>query len=146
MIIKKIGFGNYTEAFVEDRFQDGVNIIFSDENNKGKTLVIQGMMFSLGNEPIFPSGFPAEIYYFYSQVEINGENIDFLRHRNSINVKVIILTFAHIKMYIFNLQKASYGPLTDKTFLKSKLHEHDEGFYLKWHLQQLHHKKYHPMN
>lgn len=78
MIIKKIGFGNYREAFIEDRLHDGVNIIFSDDNNKGKTLVVQGMMYALGNEPIFPSGFPFESYYFYLHVEINRENIEFL--------------------------------------------------------------------
>lgn len=84
MIIKKAGFGNFTEAFIEDKLNNGVNIIFSDDNNKGKTLVIQGIMYALGNEPIFPSGFPAESYYFYTQIEINGENIEFLRHRNSV--------------------------------------------------------------
>ena len=65
---------------------------------------------------------------------------------NPINVKIIMNTFAHIKMYIFNLQQASYGLLIYKTFLKLKLHGNDEGFYPKLHLQQLHHKKYHPMN
>ena len=64
----------------------------------------------------------------------------------AINVKIIMNTFAHIKMYIFNLQQASYGLLIYKTFLKLKLHGNDEGFYPKLHLQQLHHKKYHPMN
>lgn len=65
---------------------------------------------------------------------------------SDINVKIIMNTFAHIKMYIFNLQQASYGLLIYKTFLKLKLHGNDEGFYPKLHLQQLHHKKYHPMN
>ena len=69
---------------------------------------------------------------------------DYVRIR--INVKIIMNTFAHIKMYIFNLQQASYGLLIYKTFLKLKLHGNDEGFYPKLHLQQLHHKKYHPMN
>lgn len=96
MIIKKTGFGNYTEAFIEDRFHDGVNIIFSDDNNKGKTLVVQGLMYALGNEPIFPSGFPADSYYFYSQVEINGENIEFLRRRNS-----VVMNYK-AKMYVFD--------------------------------------------
>ena len=34
MIIKKIAVGNSTEAFVEDGFTDGLNIISSDDNNK----------------------------------------------------------------------------------------------------------------
>lgn len=38
MIIKKIAIGNSTEAFVEDGFTDGLNIISSDDNNKGKQL------------------------------------------------------------------------------------------------------------
>ena len=67
-------------------------------------------------------------------------------YQDAINVKIIMNTFAHIKMYIFNLQQASYGLLIYKTFLKLKLHGNDEGFYPKLHLQQLHHKKYHPMN
>jgi hypothetical protein len=33
MIIKKIAVGNSTEAFVEDGFTDGLNIISSDDNN-----------------------------------------------------------------------------------------------------------------
>lgn len=86
MIIKEIGFGNLEEAFIEDRLHDTVNIIFSDDNNKGKTLVIQGLMYSLGNEPIFPSGFLAEKYYFYSQIVINGDTVEFLRHRNSVAI------------------------------------------------------------
>lgn len=96
MIIKKIGFGNYREAFIEDRLHDGVNIIFSDDNNKGKTLVVQGMMYALGNEPIFPSGFPFESYYFYLHVEINRENIEFLRHRNS-----VVMNYRG-EMYVFD--------------------------------------------
>ena len=43
------GFGNKSEAFIERRYQDGINIIFSDENNKGKTLTVQGLMYSIGN-------------------------------------------------------------------------------------------------
>lgn len=39
MLIKKIAFGNLEEAFIEKRLTDGVNIIYSDENNKGKTLL-----------------------------------------------------------------------------------------------------------
>ncbi len=74
MNIKKTGFGNSKEAFIEDNIKTGVNIIFSDDNNKGKTLVLQGMMYALGNEPIFPSGFPFEQYYFYTEIEINSKS------------------------------------------------------------------------
>ncbi|HEN3015781.1 TPA: hypothetical protein U4V48_002044, partial [Streptococcus agalactiae] len=53
MLIKKIAFGNLEEAFIEKRLTDGVNIIYSDENNKGKTLLFQAFMYSIGNTPIF---------------------------------------------------------------------------------------------
>lgn len=87
MIIKKIAFGNKSEAFIEDRLTDGVNIIYSNDNNKGKTLVIQGLMFSLGYDSIFPSSFYKKDKYFYSQIELNGESYEFLRKNNSIVVK-----------------------------------------------------------
>ncbi len=86
MRIKRTGFGNSKEAFVENNIKDGVNIIFSDDNNKGKTLVVQGMMYALGNDPIFPSGFPFEQYYFYTEIEIGGKKLEFLRHNNSIAI------------------------------------------------------------
>ena len=55
MIIKKMAVGNKSEAFVEENFIDGLNIISSDDNNKGKTIAIQSMMYALGNEPAFPT-------------------------------------------------------------------------------------------
>ena len=39
MIIKQIAIGNEIEGFVESSFSDGFNIISSDDNNKGKTIV-----------------------------------------------------------------------------------------------------------
>ena len=44
MIIKKIAVGNSTEAFVEGGFTNGLNIISSDDNNKGKTIAMQSMI------------------------------------------------------------------------------------------------------
>ena len=38
MKIIRAGFGNRNEAFIEKNFSDKVNIIYSNENNKGKTL------------------------------------------------------------------------------------------------------------
>lgn len=43
MKIIKVGLGNTDEAYIESRFSDGINIIFSDDNNKGKTIVIQSI-------------------------------------------------------------------------------------------------------
>lgn len=87
MKIKSIALGNAEEAYVEERFSDGVNIIFSDDNNKGKTLVMQGMMYAMGNQPIFPKGFNYRSNYFYCKAEINDEEIEFLRRDSSFLVK-----------------------------------------------------------
>ena len=87
MIIKDVAFGNAEEAYVEERLIDGVNIIFSDDNNKGKTLVMQGMMYAMGNQPIFPKGFNYRSYYFYCRIEVNKKEIEFLRRDSSFVVK-----------------------------------------------------------
>ena len=87
MIIKSIALGNVEEAYVEERLTDGVNIIFSDDNNKGKTLVMQGMMYAMGNQPIFPKGFNYRSNYFYCKAEINDEELEFLRRDSSFLVK-----------------------------------------------------------
>lgn len=87
MQINKIAFGNKSEAFIEDRFINGVNIIFSDDNNRGKTLVMQGLMFSLGYDAIFPSSFDYKNYYFYSEVIIDNSTYNFLRKKNTISIR-----------------------------------------------------------
>lgn len=87
MIIKSIALGNAEEAYVEERLTNGVNIIFSDDNNKGKTLVMQGMMYAMGNQPIFPKGFNYRANYFYCKVEVNKKEIEFLRRDSSFVVK-----------------------------------------------------------
>lgn len=89
MKIKKIAFGNEISSFIEDRITDGVNIIFSDDNNRGKTLVMQGLMYSLGYEAIFPSSFNYRDQYFYSQIERDGQHYEFLRKNNSFVIKAM---------------------------------------------------------
>ena len=84
MRILKTGCGNTEEAFIENRLTDGVNIIFSNDNNKGKTIIFQGMMYALGNDPIFPSGFDYRSYYFYTSIEHCGNIFEFLRKNNTI--------------------------------------------------------------
>ena len=59
-----MGLGNLNEAFIESGFSNGINIIFSDDNNKGKTIVIQSIMYAIGNNPIFPSSFDYKNYYY----------------------------------------------------------------------------------
>lgn len=88
MRILKTGCGNTKEAFIEDRFTNGVNVVFSNDNNKGKTIMFQGLMFALGNEPIFPSGFNYKNYYFYTSIEHDGIVYEFLRKNNSVAVKM----------------------------------------------------------
>lgn len=84
MIIKKIAFGNAEEAFIEDRLTSGFNIFFSDDNNKGKTIVMQSSLYALGNEPIFPSSFNFKDYYHYAEIELgDGKIIKSCRKGNS---------------------------------------------------------------
>lgn len=71
MKIIKVALGNTDEAYIEREFSDGINIIFSDENNKGKTIVIQSMLYTIGNKPIFPSSFDYRKYYYYLEFEEN---------------------------------------------------------------------------
>lgn len=65
MIIKKSAIGNSNEAFIQSFFDNKLNIISSDDNNKGKTIEIQSMMYALGNEPVFPTTFNYKDYYHY---------------------------------------------------------------------------------
>ncbi len=88
MRIIKTAVGNVKEAFIEDRLTDGVNIIFSNDNSKGKTIIFQGMMYALGNEPIFPGGFDYRTHYFYTCFEHEGTVYEFLRRNDSISVKM----------------------------------------------------------
>ena len=114
MIIRKTAFGNSQEAFIESRYKNTTNIIFSNENNRGKTLVLQGLMYSIGYDSIFPSGFNLKKYFFYSNIEINNKNYEFLRKGNSIilreneNINVFnsISEFKyHFDKYIYKLPK-----------------------------------------
>jgi hypothetical protein len=114
MIIKKTAFGNSKEAFIESRYENNTNIIFSNENNRGKTLVIQGLMYSIGYDSIFPSGFNLKEYSFYSNIEINNQNFEFLRKGNSIilleNEKINVFNSIsefkyHFDKYIYKLPK-----------------------------------------
>lgn len=105
MLIKKIAFGNTNEAYIEDRITKNVNIIFSNDNNKGKTLLMQGLLFSIGNEPIWPTGFNYLEYYFYSKIEVNGEDFEFLRKNKTTIIKNkseirITETLSELKYYI----------------------------------------------
>lgn len=83
MKIVKMGIGNKEEAYVESSFTDGINVIFSDDNNKGKTIVIQSIMYAIGNKPIFPSSFDYKQYYYYLEFEESGSKYKIIRRGNS---------------------------------------------------------------
>lgn len=86
MIVKEVAFGNLNEAFIENRFENKTNIIFSNDNNRGKTLLMQSLIYSIGYESIFPNSFNPKKYYFYSKIEFNNSIFEFLRKGNSILV------------------------------------------------------------
>lgn len=81
--IEALYIGNNTESFYEDGFTDGVNIVFSDDNNVGKTIMMQGIMFALGSQPAFPESFPHQEYMFIVDININGRKMSILRNRNT---------------------------------------------------------------
>lgn len=88
MFIKKVALGSEKEAYVESRLENGFNIIYSvDDNNKGKTIVIQSMMYALGNKPIFPLNFPYSDYYHLCEVVNNGKEYIILRKKTSFLVR-----------------------------------------------------------
>ena len=114
MVIKRMAVGNKDEAFLEERFIEGLNIISSDDNNKGKTIVIQSMMFALGNEPTFPTSFEYKKYYHYVEFEENGIYYYLCRFNNNFVLKhasnlLIFDSVSELKQYwtkqIFKLPK-----------------------------------------
>ena len=87
MKIIKSAVGNNNEAFIEENYKDGFNIISSDDNNKGKTILIQSMMYALGNEPTFPVSFQYKDYYHYVEFEENGKFFKLCRFQDSFIIK-----------------------------------------------------------
>lgn len=87
MIIKKTAVGNKNEAYIESNFRSGLNIISSDDNNKGKTIEIQSMMYALGNEPAFPTTFDYKNYYHYIEFEVDRIAYQLCRFNNGFVLK-----------------------------------------------------------
>lgn len=76
IVINSFCIGNKEKSFYLDNFSNGVNIIHSDDNNKGKTIVSQGILYALGNAPIFPKGFDDyQDYYFIINLNKDDKNI-----------------------------------------------------------------------
>ena len=83
ILIKSFCIGNDKEAFFIDSFTNGINIIHSDDNNKGKTIVSQGIFYTLGNTPIFPAGFDNyQDYYYIVEIEKDSDVITICRKNN----------------------------------------------------------------
>ncbi|WP_351088832.1 hypothetical protein [Shewanella sp. S1-49-MNA-CIBAN-0167] len=87
MIFKVFGVGNKAESFFEDRLSEKVNVIYSDDNNRGKTLVMQGLLYTIGNNSIFPDGFDEKSYTFYSLIRIGEIDYQFVRKGSTFVVK-----------------------------------------------------------
>lgn len=87
MQIIEVAVGNSKEAFIEKRFTKQINLIINNENNQGKTIVFQSLMYAIGNTPSFPKGFiPNEYYHF---CEFINKNIKYqvLRKKNTFTIK-----------------------------------------------------------
>ncbi|RJE47196.1 MULTISPECIES: hypothetical protein [unclassified Dehalobacter] len=87
MIVRAIFIGNTDEAYAFENFNSGLNIIFSDDNNKGKTIVIQSIMYCLGNIPAFPTSFAYEKYFHILYVEHNEELVKICRRAKNFVIK-----------------------------------------------------------
>lgn len=87
MQILKMAVGNEKEAFIEERFTDKINFILSNENNRGKTIVFQSLMYAIGNESVFPKGFMAENYYHYCEFSHNQIIYKILRKKLTFVIK-----------------------------------------------------------
>lgn len=87
MIIKSVYIGNLEEAFIEDNFTKGFNVLYSNDNNKGKTIVIQSIMYCLGSNSVFPASFNHEDYYYILTIESDNELYDICRKKNNFIIK-----------------------------------------------------------
>lgn len=87
MIIRAVYIGNSVEAFVECRFSKGLNIVLSDDNHVGKSVVMQGIMYALGSDPLFSSTLKYKDYYFVVDIEVNGEALSILRQGDTFTVR-----------------------------------------------------------
>ena len=82
--IKAVYIGNENESYIQDDFAiTGVNIISSDENHVGKTIVMQAIMYALGSEARFPPSFKSNEYVFIVDLEVDGRGLSILRNRDS---------------------------------------------------------------
>lgn len=121
MVIKKSAIGNAEEAFIQSHFDEHLNIISSDDNNRGKTIEIQSLLYALGNEPVFPTSFDYKQYYHYIEF-VEGETTYYLCRYNDdfvLRYKSTLMFFngvSELKRYwnnhIFELPKLIKNQIT----------------------------------
>lgn len=89
MLILTVAIGNAEEAFIQKTpfSSSSINIISSDDNNRGKTILIQSMMYCLGNVPTFPSSFEYKNYYYIVEFQIQDKNYLLCRKDNNFIIK-----------------------------------------------------------
>ena len=85
--IKAVYIGNGAESYIEDRLTDGINVIYSLDNNRGKTILMQGAMYAFGAIPTFPERFPYREYIYIVDLDVDGKEVSVLRSRNAFVVK-----------------------------------------------------------
>lgn len=111
MKINKVLIGNAQDAFIEENFSENINIISSDDNNKGKTIVIQSIMYALGNDPIFPSSFKFKNYYHIVEIEMaNLDIVSICRKEDSfiILLKGNIYVFDNLSEFKYYINRTLY--------------------------------------
>ena len=84
--VKAAYIGNGIESFVERSFTNGINVVYSMDNNRGKTVLMQGIMFALGAVPTFPSGFQYREYIYIVDLDVDGRDVSVLRSKNTFAV------------------------------------------------------------
>ncbi len=84
--IKAVYIGNGAEAFIENSFVNGINVIYSDDNNRGKTILMQSAMYTLGASPTFPEKFLYREYLYVVDLDVDGRPVSILRSRNTFAV------------------------------------------------------------
>lgn len=85
--VKKLYIGNETECYIQGNFTDGLNIISSEDNHVGKTIVMQGIMFTLGADPKFPPSLKYKQYLFIVDIDIDRHELSILRSKDYFIVK-----------------------------------------------------------
>lgn len=81
--VKSVYIGNETESYIQDGFtSEGVNIISSDENHVGKTIVMQAIMYAMGADAQFPASFRSKLYVFIVDLDVDGRDVSILRNKD----------------------------------------------------------------